>query len=316
MMASTVHITNGDCTTAVLEKSGLDGEILTFRESLVDGPVARWREPAWLDERASHLSAEASEPVETTRKLLERQREEIDRALASPSVVLWFEHDLFCSVNLWYLLAQVPETLATQIELIFPGSFPSRPMFRGLGELNPADFRALFAGRTPMRGEWMSIARRLWEAYAGAEPEELLLVETRDFPFAKEALQLHASRFPSRDEGLGAIELAILRSLEEKPLPFPAIYSAVSTAIGRFGAGDLQISSLIRFLSRNEHPLIAVAEHDGQVAYELTGAAREILDGRQRASRDLYDRRWIGGFELTRETLVFWNRERSVFERT
>lgn len=316
MTSRGTHVTNGDIATEILERSGIEGAVITFRESLMDGPVSRWQERDWLDERARHLSAETGEPLEATRRSLERQHDEIRTAIASSKVTLWFEQDLFCSIHLWYLLARIAEEKSTDVALIFPGEHPSTPRFRGLGELSPADFRVLYDERLRVSPRWVSIGRKLWEAYSGDEPEMLLLLDTEDFPFAKEAVRLHASRYPSREEGLGAIELSILHALEEKPLPFPALFSATSASIGRFGAGDLHVSSLLRLLASASEPLVTVVEYDGVVEYALTASARAILEGRERTSREFQHGRWIGGFEMTRDTIVYWNRERSAFERT
>lgn len=45
-MGSCLHITNGDCAGGLLEKSGLPGDVLVWRDILYDGP----RVPGWPDE--------------------------------------------------------------------------------------------------------------------------------------------------------------------------------------------------------------------------------------------------------------------------
>jgi len=89
-----LHVLNGDATHRVFEQTHLTGDVLVWRDILVEGPAASpdARAP-WL---AAHLGIDAEEYV--------RGRREEAAALAATArhdeVVLWFEHDLFCAVNL------------------------------------------------------------------------------------------------------------------------------------------------------------------------------------------------------------------------
>ena len=46
-MPNQMHIVNGDSTREILEQSGIEGEIVVWRELLSDGPVS---EPVFSDE--------------------------------------------------------------------------------------------------------------------------------------------------------------------------------------------------------------------------------------------------------------------------
>ena len=60
-------------------------------------------------------------------------------------VVLWFEHDLFCQVQLIYLLDWFAERKLgrTKLGLVCIGEFPGIEYFHGLGQLNEAQLAGI-----------------------------------------------------------------------------------------------------------------------------------------------------------------------------
>lgn len=152
MDSATIHIVNGDSTRLQLERSGLDGKIVTFREALFDGPSPDITNVQWIDLRAGFLAREYSQPLEDVRGSLLEQETAIDQAISAEHVVLWFEHDLFCSLHLWYLLSRFHSGESKgRLDLISAGSFPSRPDFRGLGELSPRELATLYSSRAAVK---------------------------------------------------------------------------------------------------------------------------------------------------------------------
>src|SRR5262245_23943390 len=63
------------------------------------------------------------------------------RAKEHDEVVLWFERDLFCAINLWFVLARLD---VSRVSLVFPAVDAN---FRGLGTLDSDHFPALFERR-------------------------------------------------------------------------------------------------------------------------------------------------------------------------
>src|SRR5688572_31153183 len=130
---------------------------------MVEGPAVddgRTR-AAWLAPRLGITTAEYE-------RGWREGRETLARAGDHDEVVLWFEQDLFCAVNLWFVLDRVAAT--TPVSLVFPALTAS---FGGLGTLTPDDFAPLFDGRTPVDEAMRADARALWCAYAAAEPMTL-----------------------------------------------------------------------------------------------------------------------------------------------
>src|SRR6185295_8402606 len=87
-------------------------------------------------------------------------------------VVLWFEYDLFCQVNLLYLLDWFSRASLdqTKLSLINVGTFPGKENFRGLGELSPDELMSLFPGREVLTATVLELGARAWQAYCSADP--------------------------------------------------------------------------------------------------------------------------------------------------
>ena len=88
---------------------------------------------------------------------------------ADERVVLWFEHDLYDQLQLLQILAGLPDR-PVGVELICVGSFPGRPDFAGLGELEPDELASLWPVRTPVTDEHVRAARAGWDAFRAHRP--------------------------------------------------------------------------------------------------------------------------------------------------
>src|ERR1700704_5164520 len=99
-----LHIHNGDSAAGTAKKSDIPGEHLAWREALVCGPAPG---NLSIDEfcrvRAQHLADAYGANLERTEQELRAQEETLARFSDHEEVVLWFEPDLFCQVQLIHL---------------------------------------------------------------------------------------------------------------------------------------------------------------------------------------------------------------------
>jgi hypothetical protein len=116
-------------------------------------------------------------------------------------IVLWFEHDLFCQLNLLYLLNWFGnlELGNTRLSLINVGAFPGKENFRGIGELNADELASLFPERREVTDVEFKLAQAAWKRFA----QPILLRSKRcsrltlpALPFLSKVLHAHLRRFP------------------------------------------------------------------------------------------------------------------------
>jgi hypothetical protein len=297
-----LHLLNGDATAAVFAPAGLPGAPAVWRDILMEGPVsAGAATPAAMPGRVPYLTERLAIDAEEYGRVSREQEAALARAEAEDEVVLWFEQDLFCAVNLWFVLSRLAPRPPARLSLVFPPT-DTTP---GLGARAPADLVALFAGRRPLDPETIGAGRAAWTAYASPDPTaaESLLAAGVALPFVSGAARCHLGRLPSTGDGLNESERAVLTALRDGPLAFAALFARVTAdpVVRRHGAGDVQMAGLLREMRAGPRPLVTV--HDAERASRdwtltITPAGRDVLDGRaDRLACSLVDR-WLGGVHL------------------
>src|SRR6266404_2185979 len=144
---SLLHIHNGESTANTLREFGFPGEHLAFQEVLMAGPAQHGlSQEDWHETRAKYLAEAYDLSFEECRSNLVKQEAALRRFTDHDETILWFEHDLFCQMNLIYLLdwfAQQPRG-KTRLSLVCIGEFPGIEDFRGLGQLTGEQMPSLF----------------------------------------------------------------------------------------------------------------------------------------------------------------------------
>jgi hypothetical protein len=288
-----LHLLNGDATAAVMPDA-IPGARAVWRDIMMEGPpvadgVARG---AWLAPRLGVTAEEYARRWRDGEAALARAREQDE-------LVLWFEQDLFCAVNLWYVLDRLGDHPAL-ISLVFP---PLGNGFDGLGRLGHDDFAPLFERRTLVDAAARVSARALWRAYSAPDPTALADADAA-LPFARRAVRLHAGRFPSTEQGLNEVEQATLHALGATGArEFGDLFRAVSRQppLSELGMGDVQFAAILGELAAGATPILRIDDPAGPFGrwrVTRTAAAAELLAGRaDRLTLCPLDR-WLGGVHL------------------
>jgi hypothetical protein len=298
-----LHLLNGDATAAVFPEA-LPGQRAVWRDIVMEGPA-----DADADTRAAWLAPRLGVTADV---YVERWREgasTLARAKEHDEVVLWFERDLFCATNLWFVLDRLD---APRVSLVFPEIDAD---VRGLGALDPAQFPALFERRQRLGPDEVVDARALWRAYAAPDPTTLARSQPI-LPFASTAIRLHCGRFPSTTHGLDDVEHATLTMLD-RALDFGTLFrAATSGALNELGLGDVQFAAMLRDLAAGPSPLVEIADREQPFQrwrISRTPVAAEVLAGRfDRLALGPLDR-WLGGVHLRPGSLLWrWDGHRLV----
>ncbi len=280
-----LHVLNGDETRRVFERAGLAGDVLVWRDILVEGPVTADADavPA-LDARAAFLADRLAIDRDTYTRGAHEQAAGLERARGLDEVVLWFEQDLFCAVNLWRVLdwfAHRPPV--PKLSLVYP----STDDVKGLGVLEPERLATLFGERRPVTEETLALGRHAWAGYVSTDPLDTApLVDREDaaLPFVRGAFRCHLGRFPSVANGLNELESTTLAALRREPRDFGALFREVTAhpRVRRHGMGDVQFAAAVRGLA----PLVrAIGGDVMQAELEITQVGRDVVAG---------DTDWLG----------------------
>jgi len=297
-----IHIHNGGVVADAARRSSIPGEHLPFRESLVTGPV-----PAGVDveTRATFLAQSYGEPLLRVRNDLLELHRALDAAAEHDEVVLWFEHDLFCLVNLLSLLNRFSRH--RNLSIVWHPT-----------PLSDVDLPLLYSSRAAVTPSMLKISREAWSAYISEDPTTLNRFLSRDwpdFPFLREGLTLHASRFPSILNGLGIVESRIVSIVSAGAADFLSLFSRFDPDAPRLGFGDAEVLRTLRNMAVRPVPLVTLADDESappKILVTITTAAENVINGSVDYITVNDPDFWLGGVHLTKETVWRWDGEQIV----
>lgn len=321
-----MHIHNGDSTANTLREFKFRGEHFAFREDLMTGPTRDLSLHDWRKLRAQVLSDEYELKIEDCERDLLTQDRTLRSFVDHEEVILWFERDLFCQINLIYLLDWFSKrTLwSTRLSMICIGNFPGVEDFRGLGQLTGAQLASLFDDRHEVTKAELGVAARAWAAYTSNDPESvvrLLGEDTSAMPFVKGALLLHLSRFPSLRNGLSHVEDDALWLISHGVINFRTLFPRFAKHEPVCGLGDWQFWNELKYLGRAREPLITINGLDDldnafksnqfhEASFELTETGAQVLSGKRDFVAINGIDLWLGGVHLRDgENLWRWDEE-------
>ncbi len=182
-MAKVMHILNGDSSRYLLENSGLDGDHLVWREMLCDGPLEEevgsdqfWKARYQFYQETLHV-----DKLDYYDKVI-KELVRIEDLSIYDEVVLWFEYDLFCQVNLIaccsYLLTYFKKDISYY--LICVGKEKDRQGLMSLGHFTPQDFPELYANKVKLSRSDLLFADRCWKLFSSGSQATI-----RTFDFAQ-----------------------------------------------------------------------------------------------------------------------------------
>jgi hypothetical protein len=309
-----LHIHNGDSSAGTARKAAIPGEHLAWREALVCGPVPQGLSPSEFRRvRAEHLASAYGVTIEKCERELRAQEDALSAFSDHEEVVLWFEHDLFCQVQLIYLLDWFAQhdPGKTRLSLVCVGEFPGIEYFHGLGQLNEAQLASLFPQRQQVSPAQLELGSKAWAAYSSPNPAELLALMSSDLsamPFLERAFIKHLQRFPSTENGLGRIGNVGLELIARGYERFRSLFPAFVTRESEYGFGDAQLYLELKQLTKAPSPLLTLSSSvKGTMTdsaemllstFALTDVGKAVLDGREDFVRRNGIDSWLGGVHL------------------
>jgi hypothetical protein len=309
-----LHIHNGDSAAGAAKKAAIPGEHLAWREALVCGPVPRGLS---ADEfrrvRAEHLASAYGVSIGKCERELRAQEDALSAFSDHEEVVLWFEHDLFCQVQLIYLLDWFAqhELGSTKLSLVCISEFPGVEYFHGLGQLNEAQLASLFPRRQEVSESQLQLGSKAWQAYSSPNPADLLSLMALDLsamPFLERAFIKHLQRFPSTENGLGRIGNVGLGLIASGFQRFRSLFPAFVSRESEYGFGDAQLYLELKQLAKAPAPLVTVSSSvKGRSTdaaeillstFVLTDVGKAVLDRKDDFVRRNGIDAWVGGVHL------------------
>jgi len=275
-MKGLLHITNGDSFTEKLKELHLDGDVITWREMLCEGKTISTvgSESFWrtrFEFLNKNYKVSKSWFVEKTLK----EYRSLCNHKQQDHIVLWFEYDLFCQINLLAVLSWLKtHRRHAEISLVCSGKEDDSDKMFGLSELSKEQLLALYDKRILLTQDDIEYADYVWQLYCSDNPirlENLTDFSSYQFDYLSNAIKAHLKRFPKIVNGLNQIESDILQTaLDEKPKSKKALVAEVLGKPNHYGYGDTQYQRIIQSLK----PLFSSFN-----PVRLSKTGKEVLQG-------------------------------------
>ncbi len=242
------HILNGDVLAEKFPGEALEGERIVFRECLVEGPLDGETPAAFWETRARFINQTYGGTPDGYEAKVVAEVEKIPRVPGGAEVNLWFEHDLFCQVNTWFLMALLEERADNLlVNRVMPQADPGTDVWRGFGPADGESLVAAYWNRVPLTRADLALGKDLWEAYRRHDLQRLEALAAREtgrFPYLREVVRAHAERYPA--PGRTSRPVAVLEDIVSAgTTDFPAIYREFFRREGVYGFGDSQVKRLL-----------------------------------------------------------------------
>ncbi len=256
-MVKSLHILNGDSTSEILKQSDIEGDVIVWREMLCEGPVINdvGSDAFWVKRYEyfeNELGVSKLEYFDNTIKELVK----IEDISQYDEIVLWFEFDLFCQVNLMALAAYLLKYYIKKVNyyLVCTGKEKGKEKLQTLADYSSKTYQRLYQNKIKLSRSNLLFAEQCWHLYVENDPKKYRVFnfnKNQKFAYFQLAIDQHLQRFPSQN-GLNQIENKILEIIslgvsDKKMIVRELLFWQRKETV--YGFGDMQYFQYLKNLS-------------------------------------------------------------------
>jgi len=238
------HVLNGDMLKQQFPTS-ISGELIIMRECLIDGNLQGDSLEEFYINRAEFISQlDDSFSKEYYFQNSVSEFEKIQNISNGSIINLWFEDDLFCQTNLWFVFFLLQDKVTTcTINLVRP----LQGHEYSFGSMNELELLQSYKNKIEITHFESFI--KLWKSYKNNQASQLLSTAKElsiDFPFILEAVKAHLERFPQNGNP-GRPLKTLVKILETGEYhDFWDLFNEFKKTEAIYGFGDLQVKQLLK----------------------------------------------------------------------
>lgn len=255
-MNKIIHVLNGDVTAEILKDTNIEGDILVWREMLCEGKLDKvvGSDDFWMN-RYGFFKEFGIERLDYYDKTI-KEIIKLEDLEGINEVVLWFEFDLFCQINLMALCSYLLQSFRKDVtySLVCAGYEKGKEKLQSLSDYTPKEFSELLGHKINISKSNLEFADEVWKIYVRNDKEEFqnFNFKHQKFRYLQKAIEQHLKRFP-QENNLNEIDVKILQLINENSFSEKEIvrqlliWQQVETV---YGFGDVQYFSYLRKLSK------------------------------------------------------------------
>lgn len=243
---ATHHILNGDCLADLLRQTTINQDFIICRECFIEGDLYANSSNDFWSIRARFIAETYNISLEDYYSQTVSEFEKIATLPDNSEICLWFENDLFCQTNMWFVISLLANHTTSTIFRVFPIIENNADNWKGFGIATPEKLEKAYSLKMQFSHNDLELGEKLWAAYQSNDIEQLSLLaksESDCFECLEEVCQAHIDRFPANDS-LGRPEKVVKEIIETKSKEFHSVFAEFAKREGVYGFGDLQIKSI------------------------------------------------------------------------
>ena len=234
------HMLPGDAQVSAFKESGIDGELLVCRETLVEGDLSGDTLDEFFQNRAAFINDAYDSDPSVYNATVASQFRKLTELNDNDEINLWFEYELFCAANMWFSLDLVSNASASvyRVEPIYQ---TRENRWEGFGGVAPEEMRECFDARTRLTTDDIALGTSLWTAYRNndrSELERLSNVSSPAFPYLNELCEAAVAKDFRPSEVVQQIQSEGITS-------FDKVFPEFKKRAGVYGFGDSQVKRLM-----------------------------------------------------------------------
>jgi len=251
LSTKTLHITNGDSLNDRLLALEIQGDFAVWREMLCEGKTTyKIGEQDFMNTRKAFLKSDYDLDTSDYEEKFISQLEILKNHAAYDEIILWFEYDLFCHINLMACISHLMQLgCKTPLYLVCSGRVSGEKELKGISELTTPQLKEHYQQKVALSNNDILLADQIWRLYCGQDHEALqpILAKDSSFIYLSNCISAHKKRFPEEHSGLNRLESHILRLIKKHQITSERqLCGYVLNYQGYYGYGDMQVSKMIK----------------------------------------------------------------------
>lgn len=239
------HILNGDSLAYSFSDAKIEGNIVVVKEALIDGDLSGNNLHEFWRSRARYMGITE---IEYNNSVVE-EFEKIMNAPDNSEFNLWFEYDLFCQVNMWFVISIINGLpIKKKVFAVYTSHLDktNKQFWNGFGPANSDELKLCYANKISLSKADLDFGQELWKAYKNDNLEELTNLSKHQslaFPYLQEVVKAHVDRFP-KDGIKGRPEKVIEDITKNISTDFHEVFKEFWNRESIYGFGDTQLKTL------------------------------------------------------------------------
>ena len=246
-MTTPLHLLNGDQLAQQLQGASYFQTHLVFREALIVGPVKSQSLDAFWKIRSEFIVTSYGVTAEDYAQKTVSEIEGLHCLATDSEICLWLEEDLFCQVNLWFLLSLLADMPKLKLFRVFPPISTTEDRWAGFGQAGKDSLEDCYQARIPLTISDLALGKALWQAYSSQDWDvfkSLSFQSSPCFPSLEEVCQAQLDRLPGA-HGLGKPERILNKILAGGVTDFHQLFQEFNRQAGIYGFGDMQVKAML-----------------------------------------------------------------------